>query len=292
MLSAVKRRFATFALIATLTACLTGCSGLSLLNAIAPSRAQRIAYDVSYADGARHKLDIWGPAHTEVQLPVVIFFYGGAWQSGNREHYRFVADALAPHGYIVVIPDYRVYPPSKFPTFIKDGAMTVAWVRENIAQYGGDPQRINLMGHSAGAYIVAMLTLNERYLNAVGLELGAIRSAIGLSGPYDFLPITEDDIEAVFSSAHEAANTQPINFVDGNEPPMLLAAGSDDKRVNPGNTKRLGQRIRFRGGRARVIIYPGASHVDTLMGLATPFAWPTPTERDVVNFLQQYYPRL
>ena len=100
---------------------------------------------------------------------MIVFFYGGGWVSGSRQEYGFAARAYAARGFLVVVPDYRLVPTVRFPAFVEDGALAMRWARDNVARYGGDPGRITIAGHSAGAYIGAMLGLDRRYLAAAGV---------------------------------------------------------------------------------------------------------------------------
>ena len=206
--------------------------------------------DVRYAAGERNSLDVYAPDSTSFS-PVVVFIYGGGWKDGEKSQYRFVAAALAARGFLTVVPDYRLYPEVRFPVFLRDNAAAVAWTKANIARFGGDPRRIFLMGHSAGAYNVAMLTLDKRWLGEAGLDPDRdLSGMIGLSGPYDFLPLHDPVLETIFAPAGNLCLTQPITFARGNAPPMLLATGTNDTTVLPRNTQHLAAAIRRDGGRA------------------------------------------
>src|ERR1700741_411360 len=118
-----------------------------------PTAGYRLVADQPYGPLERQKLDIYVPDGATSNIPVVVFFYGGAWARGERGDYRFAGQALASTGFIALVPDYRLYPEVAFPSFVQDGALAVAWVRDNIAGFGGDPARIAVLGHSAGAHI-------------------------------------------------------------------------------------------------------------------------------------------
>jgi acetyl esterase/lipase len=227
--------------------------------------------DISYGDGARRKLDVYQP-RAAAGAPVIAFFYGGRWSSGAKRLYRIFAAALTARGYVVVIPDYRLYPEVKFPAFVEDGAMAVRWTRDNIAKFGGDPHRLFVMGHSAGAYIAAMLALDPQWLNGVGLDADRdIAGLIGVSGPYDFLPLKDRDLVDIFGGANRAA-TQPITFAEGHKPPVLLVTGGADNVVDPGNATRLADRLRRGGNEATAISYQRFGHMTVLIGYA-PLLW-------------------
>ncbi|HUB25498.1 MAG TPA: alpha/beta hydrolase, partial [Tepidisphaeraceae bacterium] len=243
--------------------------------------------DVPYGPCARQKLDIYQPEHFTAPAGVVIFFYGGDWQFGSKHDYRFVGQALSSRGFIAVLPDYRLYPEVTFPAFVDDGALAIRWVHDHAATYGGDPRAIFLMGHSAGAHIAALLTLDGHYLQAVGLDRGAICATAGLSGPYDFTPY-EGDLAVFGMKAGDTppAAMEPIHFVDGHEPPMLLVTGTADFTVDAGNTTRLARRIQQAGGKVKTIYYCGRGHVGVVMSLAYPFRWLAPTLRDVTEYFR------
>ena len=207
--------------------------------------------DVPYAKGARRMLDICRP-RTAVAAPVVVFFYGGGWRSGNKRLYRYVARALARRGYVAVLPDYRIYPEVRYPDFLDDGAGAVRWAKDNVAAFGGDPQRIFLMGHSAGAHIAAMLAVDPVWLRKIGLVPGRdIAGLIGLAGPYDFLPLRDEMLKIIFGGA-DRLETQPICHVAPGAPPALLLTGDADDVVDPGNSTRFAERLRAAGNDATV----------------------------------------
>jgi acetyl esterase/lipase len=122
----------------------------STLSWMARKEGIRVANDLSYGEGPRHTLDIYAPETVGASAPIVVFFYGGGWE-GAKEMYRFIGYSLAAQGLVVVIPDYRLHPAVEFPAFMNDAAEAVTWTRANAAQFGGDPDRLFLMGHSAGA---------------------------------------------------------------------------------------------------------------------------------------------
>ena len=220
------------------------CSPVQILNSLAPSRL--VADGIDYAPGERHALDIYAP-EGHGPFPVVVFLYGGAWDSGDRGIYRFLGGAFASRGLVVVVPDYRLYPAVRFPGFLQDNAAAVRWTRDHIAQYGGDPGHLVLMGHSAGAYNAAMLGLDSEWLGQVGMSRSDLRGVIGVSGPYDFVPDT-DELKDIFGPPDLLARRMPITYADGREPPMLLLTGTADTTVRPGNTTRLAAKIEQAGG--------------------------------------------
>jgi acetyl esterase/lipase len=271
-----------------MTGVLSGCSPVTVLNALAPKAGISEIHDISYAPGDRHRLDIYAPGGRGA-APVVVFIYGGGWTDGSKDNYRFVAAALAARGFLTVVPDYRLFPEVRFPAFLQDNAAAVAWTKANIARYGGDPHRIFLMGHSAGAYNVAMLTLDKQWLGSDGLDPDRdITATVGLAGPYDFLPLHDPELEAIFAPSGDLRRSQPITFARGTAPPMLLATGTDDVTVRPGNTEHLAEAIRQDGGRVEEKLYPGVNHTKIIGAMAGVLRWLAPSLADVTGFLDQY----
>jgi acetyl esterase/lipase len=244
-----------------LSAASAGCSGLTFGIVNAPARFgayQRIA-DVAYGSDHRETLDIYLP---KKRLPkaVVIFWYGGSWQTGKKEQYRFVGAALAERGILTVIPDYRLYPTVKFPQLMDDGVSAVTWVHDHIREYGADPDHIVLMGHSAGAHMAAMLALNPQYLKKAHESVVGL---IGLSGPYALDP-NDDILRTIFSAPSTPADWQPVRFVSASSPPTLLLHGLDDTVVSPDHTRELQSALEAHGVPVEAHFYPGRTHVDTV----------------------------
>ena len=217
-------------------------------------------------------------------FPVVVFFYGGGWESGKRKDYRFVGAELATHGVMTIVADYRLYPEVVFPKFIEDGALAVKWAQEHAAESGGNPKRLFLMGHSAGAQIAAMLALNKQYLRAAGADPHLIAGLIGLSGPYDFLPLKKATLKKIFGDP-APRSTQPIDFVTADAPPALLVYGSDDTTVDPGNSLRLAAALKSVGRPASLRAYPGVGHSRVVLGFSAPLARAVPVTDDVMRFI-------
>ncbi len=261
---------------------LTACSAaLGVLQPVAPGGEVR---DVAYAPGPRHALDIYLPCAGSEPPPVVVFFYGGGWTSGERATYRFMGRALAACGALVIIPDYRVWPETGFPGFLEDAAASVAAARMEAGRRGGDPSRLFLLGHSAGAYIATMLALDPAWLRGAGVDAhAALSGVIGVSGPYDFLPLRDPVLEAIFAPV--GPRTQPISFAANARTPLLLLTGADDRTVDPANTARLAVRVCETGGRADTVIYRGIGHVSAVGAFAVPLRFLAPVRDDVCHFL-------
>ena len=216
---------------------------------------------------------------------MVVFFYGGAWRSGYKELYRYVGKALARRGYVAVVPDYRIYPEARYPDFVEDGARVVRWVKDNVSRFGGDPEKIFLKGHSAGAHIAAMLAIDARWLREVGLEPRRdIAGLIGLAGPYDFMPLHDATLAVIFGGA-DRPETQPIFHVTPGAPPALLLTGGKDWLVEPGNATRLAARLSAAGNVATVRTYRRVGHFTIVAALAPLLRLFVPVLRDTEAFI-------
>lgn len=264
---------------------LAGCSPFVLLNAMAPGKGFSRQADIAYGALPRQKLDVYVPEGAAKRpFPVVVFFYGGGWEDGTRTDYRFVGAALASRGVLTIVADYRLYPEVVFPAFVEDAALAVKWAQDRATQSGGDPRRLIVMGHSAGAHIAAMLALNGQYLRSAGVRPHAIAGLIGLSGPYDFLPLKSNTLKKIFGDP-APRTTQPIDFVTTDAPPALLITGSDDERVDPGNSQRLAAALTATGRGAEHRVYPDVGHGRVVAGFSPLLARGVPVADDVMRFI-------
>ena len=242
---------------------LAACTGPQVLNAVTTDRGYESATNLIYDDARNLRLDIYTP-ESRKRAPVVVYFFGGRWSEGDKADFKFVGQALTTLGYVAVLPNYRQYPEARFPAFVEDAAQAVKWVRDNIVRYGGDPGQIFVMGHSSGAHIAAMLALNEDYMKAAGGSRSWIRGMIGLAGPYDFLPLVDPDLRDIFGPPEEFQKSQPVFYVDGQNPPLLLLHGEDDENVRVKNTRNLAAAVARAGGPVEMVIYPKMSHAKIL----------------------------
>ena len=264
---------------------LAGCSPAQLLNSTIATDGLTITRDVAFAPDPRQKLDIYRPANAPGGLPLIIFLYGGSWRMGDKSIYPFVAATLARRGAVVMVPNYRLYPQVVFPAFLQDNAAAIAWAIGHAPAYGANPSDVFVVGHSAGAYNAAMLALDPHWLAEAGLDRADLRGVVGLAGPYDFLPITDPDIIPVFAPVQDGPASQPITYVDGHNPPMLLLAGSADTTVNPANTLALAARITASGGIVADKIYPDVGHIGLILAFAPLFRSKAPVLDDVWAFI-------
>lgn len=233
-------------------------------------------------------LDVWAPAGTSASpRPVLIWWYGGGWAHGERGAYGFAARSFASAGYVVVVPDYRKVPQVRFPAFLQDGAEAVAWTRDNAARFGGDPARIAFAGHSAGAYIAVMLSLDPQWLRGAGVDPRIVRAAVGLSGPYDFYPFDKPRSIDAMSQWPRPLETQPIRYARGDAPPLLLVTSSLDDTVRPKNAINLAARQRQLGAPVQLENYAGLDHEEVVMALSVPYRGKAPVRADALRFLAE-----
>lgn len=265
---------------------LSACRSSEFLVANTPtafSRVQRHA-DLPYDTGERQKLDVYAPRQA-VNRPVVIFWYGGSWIEGSKEDYRFVGTELAHLGFVAVLPDYRLYPQVTFPLFDEDGARAVAWVEQHAAEFGGDPKRIVLMGHSAGGHTAAFLAFNHAFLERFGARSENIVGLVGLSGTYVFVP-DSDELRAAFPPPFTPNDWQPIRFVDARSPPTLLLHGLADTEVLPQEAVELHDALARAQVRVEIHLYPHRGHADTVAPFAWVARWRTPVVDQVAEFVR------
>ena len=267
---------------------LAGCSATGALNAVTPSSSYTLNANVAYGEHPRQKLDVYVPTASQPPAgwPVIVFFYGGSWNTGERTQYQFVGEALAARGVLTLVADYRLYPEVRYPDFLSDSAQALAFGLDHAVRLGGDQKRVYVMGHSAGGYNAAMLALDARWLQATGHRPNELAGWIGLAGPYDFLPIVNADAKPVFFHPNYPENSQPIGFAGADAPRSFLAAAENDKLVNPQrNSVQLANQLKAAGVPVTLKLYPHASHTTLIGAFAWPLQWIAPVLDDVQAFV-------
>jgi acetyl esterase/lipase len=257
-------------------------AALSIFNALVPKDggSRLAAADIAYGDDARQRLDIYAP-EGQGPFPVIVFNYGGSWDSGSKNDYAFVGRALASRGYVVAIANYRLVPTIRYPVFVDDVAQSINWVFAHANEYGGDPDRIFAMGHSAGAYNLVQAVLRN--------DLSAkVRAMVTLAGPFDFLPLDSPKSIAAFSAVTDLAETQPVNADLSAAPPLLLLHGSADQTVRIRNSQSLYAAWRKAGRSAQLRTYEGLSHAGIMLALSTVRRKTAPVLDDAIAFFQKY----
>lgn len=283
----MKRLAPAVAAVLILAAVVPMLDPLGTFNALVPKdrASARVAEGVAFGAGPRLSLDVYAPRAAAIRpRPVIVFLYGGSWNSGRRQGYGFAGRALAAQGFVVLVPDHRLVPEVRYPEFLSDCAAAVRWARNEAGRYGGDGDRIVLVGHSAGAYNAAMLALDPGLL---GADRAAIRGFAGLAGPYDFLPLDDSSTIAAFGQWPRLAETQPVGHAAKGAPPALLVHGADDVRVKPRHSRALAARLEAVGADVELKLYPRLGHVGILTALAVPFRRKAPVLADVARFAEE-----
>lgn len=267
----------------------TGCMSIGTFNQLTPHDrgAVRLASSEPYGEGLRRTLDIYVPVGRPERAPVLIFFYGGGWSSGEKEDHSFVGDAFAAEGFVAVVPDYRIYPEVRFPGFVDDAAIAVQWVQANISQYGGDPSRIVLVGHSAGAHIAMLTALDPRYARAAGFRSSGIRGVVGLAGPYGFDNFDIPVLRNVFGAVDNPSTVMPIAFVRRSAPPVLLLHGDRDARVRLAAARVMQIAANEAGQDSDLRVYPGIDHPTILQALSVARRDEAPVLADTLRFARR-----
>ena len=274
------------ALAATLA--LAACSPLGTLNAVIPSSSYTLNADVAYGPLPRQRLDMYRPtdAAPAAGWPVVVFFYGGSWNRGEKADYKFVGEALASRGVLTLVADYRLYPAVRYPDFLKDSALALGYGLNEAKRLGGDVKRVFVMGHSAGGYNAAMLALDARWLGEIGHAPKELAGFIGLAGPYDFFPMTNPDTQPVFFHPNYPPHTQPLEFAASTAPRTFLGAAVKDSLIEPQrNTVGLATKLKSVGVPVTLKMYDSVSHITLVASLARPLRFLAPTLEDVVAFI-------
>ena len=283
----VSRRTALAGLAAAVTA---GCSRIAFMAANVPAAFgayQRHAH-IPYGTEPQHRLDVYVPrAASAGSRPLIVFWHGGRWSFGDKADYRFVGAALAELGYVAVLPNYRHYPDVKMPGFMDDAARAGLWAVAHAGEFGADAERLFLMGHSAGGHMAALLALDTRYFAAFAQAPPPIAGVIGLSGAYDFLPLREADVQDMFGPPLNYPESQPINFVHADAPPMLLVHGLKDDTVWPKNSRNLASALHAHGVPVTLKLYPQLVHADTVAALSLPARGRAPTLAEIAAFVRQ-----
>lgn len=267
----------------------SACSPLGALNSLGPRDrgVRRVARGVPYGDHPRQRIDIHAPVEAaERPWPMLVFFYGGGWDSGDRGLYAWAAQALAARGFVVATADYRLVPEVHFPAFVEDAAAATVAAAGVAARYGADPERLGVIGHSAGAHLAMMIALDRRYMAAAGAP-DLIKAAAGLAGPYEFLPFDVRESVNAFGRVPDPAVTQPVTFVRADAPPLWLGHGTADVVVHAEDTTILCERMKRTGGRCEAKLYPGLNHADLIATFSPLFRRKAPVLDDVAAFLRR-----
>lgn len=268
--------------------------GLVLVGACSPRRIAEILFvgdhflletGLPFGAADRQRLDVYRPRDAGGPGPVIVFLFGGRWQTGSRAEYRLLGSALTRRGWVVVVPDYRLYPPARFPDWVRDAAAAVRWTRDNAERFGGDADRVFVVGHSAGAHTAALLALDGSYLAQAGVPADRIQGFVSVAGPVDTV-WTDPEVQTLMGPRQGWPDTYPASHVGGGDRPLLLLHGTGDETVTPSNSVRLDAMLRRSGSCARTILYPGVGHVRIVVALALPRLGIAPVLEDLARFVR------
>ena len=261
---------------------LISCSPVELVNFVTPKSGYQIERDIAYGDNPRQTMDIYKPENLARDAPAILFFYGGRWQFGEKSNYLFAGQALSSRGYLTLIANYRLYPEVRWDGMVDDAFAALAKAQDTAAG-----RKIVLAGHSAGAYLAAMAALDDTRQQLFGIDGCTVRSLVGLAGPYNFLPLVEEDIIEVFGPGQAGIETQPIAYVTPGDPPALLLTGTADETVRPGNSSELADALRSAGVRAEARLLDDVGHVGLMASFALPTRFLSPALEYMVDFIEQ-----
>jgi acetyl esterase/lipase len=266
---------------------LPACRPFGLVNMLVPKSGYDVHRGMAYGPDPRQKLDVYVPHGLMARAPVLLFFYGGSWQSGNRGDYLAFGQAFASAGIVTAVADYRLYPQVKYPGFVEDAAGALAWLHAHAKGYGGDAARIFVSGHSAGAYNAVMLAAEPKFMEDRGGRPDWIRGVIGIAGPYNFLPLREPAYIDMFHGANNQGS-MPVSHVNGPRPPMLLVTGQTDDIVAPHNSDDMASMLESTGNAVRVIRYPRVGHIGVILSLVPGFRGTTSLRQDMLDFMHAH----
>lgn len=263
-------------------------AALKVFNFVVPKDAgsELIARSVAYGDDPQQKLDIYKPVQVQGPLPILIFVHGGSWKDGNRADYEFAGRAFAARGYLTLVMSYRMLPENAYPDFVQDVALAIKWVSSHGTAYGGDAKNIYAVGHSAGAYNIALAVLDKHYLKDAGVDPSIIKGVATLAGPFDFVPLDSPITIATFGHLENLTATQPITYASADAPPFLVLHGTIDTTVKPRNSRSLFKHLIDAGAHPKLIEYQDVSHVGIMLALAKPLRGNAPVLDDVVTFFK------
>lgn len=284
-----RRNMIKFSALSGIILSITGCNTLQAFNKLTPKDKESIllAKDLVYGTAALQKYDIYGPKEAHGKLPIIVFFYGGAWNSGNKDEYVWAGRSLAALGYIVALPNYRLVPEVHFPVFVEDCALAFKHIRANSDTYNGDKDKIILMGHSSGAYNASMLALDNHYL---GADHAAVKAFIGISGPYDFYPFDVRESIDAFSNWPHPNETQPVNFATKKDIKFLLLQSRSDIIVGSKNSINLELALKASGNEVELKFYENVTHQEMVASLSIPFRNKASVREDIEIYLNNIFP--
>ena len=260
---------------------------LLLIAVFSKAGAQEVQRNIPYVESPheRQVLDVYAPGAGK-NRPVVFWIHGGGWQAGDKTSVQLKPQAFVDRGFVFVSTNYRLLPNVEMGDIIRDIAQSLHWVHDHIAEYGGDPERILVMGHSAGAQLAALVSIDDRYLQAEGLSLRMIKGCVPVDGDtYDVATMVKmveatqqrpyfDSHRRKFGHEEALIELSAVTHVARGKgiPPFLIIHIADFPEARTGlQSHLLATRLIHHGGvSAKVLAVPGKTHVSLDADLGTP----------------------
>ena len=231
----------------------------------------RCALDIPYGEDERQKVDVYMPDDASVaHAPVLMFMHGGYWVIGHKDLMGFMGPAITPAPAVLVSVGYRLAPGAKYPQQVDDCRAALRWVYDNIADYGGSPDRIHVSGHSAGGHLAAMLTLQREQRNALGLPDDVVKACFPVSGVFDVADTLQDRREAFLRTQDDVRDASPLHNTAGNTVPFLLEIGSDDFDNLRSQHPQMLAALRSQTGYVEELVREGHNHFGISLDHADP----------------------
>ena len=264
-------------------ALITACSPVSLLNNTTNLGGLGVARNLHYGPATRNVLDIYAPAGAK-NRPVVLFIHGGSWDSGSKDEYVFAGDSLARGGYVTAVMSYRLAPQHRWPEYIKDAAQALKWLQDNASRFGGNPDRLYVVGHSAGAFNAVDVVDTPNWLSEAGVKTGTVRGVVGIAGPYDY-DFRQFPSKTAFPAGADPVNIMPSYHVRADAPPTLLLVAANDTTVDPANGQKMAAALKAAGVPYRLEVLPGLNHITVVGALSRHLTFLGDTRKAVLDFL-------
>jgi acetyl esterase/lipase len=218
--------------------------------------------DVAYGDEPKQRLDVYAHRTPLKNCPVLVFLHGGGMVEGDRCHYGYVAKPFAEAGVVTVVASYRLAPDAQYPSQPQDIKQVVEWVFHNVRRHGGDPERICVCGHSAGAHLAAFISLDTRWTEEKSLPHDCIKSCVLISGNYDFVRFKNPSYLPGPELAREAS---PLHNINQPVQRALVAIGSLEDWVDV--SAELVGRLRDSEVESDLLVLEEMDHDETVMTL-------------------------
>lgn len=254
---------------------------IDFINTFTITRDLTVHKDLPYGEHARQKLDLYLPKQRGIH-PVLVFVHGGTWQKYRKDDFKFIGESFARAGYVTAVINYRLYPEVQYPAFVQDTVKALRWVKDRIAQYSGNPNRIFVMGHSAGGYNAVMSVVGTPFLEAEGLKSTDFKGVIGIAGIYDIPPL-----DGIFAENTIRKEVMPVYQVRGDLPPFLLLSAGNDDLVMPENAIRLAKALQENSTPVETFTVPNLGHTDVLATLVRRVSGNFPVRDMILKFMEK-----